>query len=200
MNIAKSLSFLAYTLFLVLTVYFYDQLSAYKYLYIVVCIYTLVSNWKIPNTASLIALLLTAKIIELSIYPLLPLNVYAPQAFYFLLDLSITFIIAFRPAICRKIEFLLTGKCVSDRYSITNADMLVGVIYFLYLFVSLLMIGEHLLRHLDHIGLEYSHWLNQNARVVWNNQATIKILLNVLEFVVILTTTRAYMRNRYKRF
>jgi len=200
MNIAKSLSFIAYSLFLILAIYFYDQPNLHSYLYVSVCLFALIYNWKIPNTASLITLLLIVKVIELTIYPLLPLNVYIPQAFYLLLDLSVTIVIALRPAFCRYIELKVTGVCETQKYSITNADMLVGVIYFLYLFVSLLMIGEHLLRHLDHIGLEYSAWLNEHARVIWNNHINIKMPLNILEFVAIITTTKAYMRTRYKRF
>lgn len=204
MNIAKSLSFLAYSLFLILAVYLSDAhyASAYNYLYTAVCIFALISNWHFPNISSLIILLLIARFLEAIIFPHLGAtrDLYIIQSFYFFLDLSITIVIALRPAICRQLELRFRGKIPEGKYSITNADMLVGAIYFLYLFVALLSIGEHVLRHLDHIGLEYSPWLNEHARVVWSNHTFIKISLNILEFVAILTTTKEYMRTRYKRF
>lgn len=129
MNIAKSLSFLAYSLFLILAVYLYEQPYAQNYLYGAVCIFALVANWQHVNTSSLIGLLLITKMLEIITLSHLKIDIYVIHSFYFALDLSVTLIIALRPALCRKAEHYLTGQpCDPKKYSITNADMLVGVI------------------------------------------------------------------------
>lgn len=159
-----------------------------NYVYIIVCLVVIWANKSNVNVTSLVAILVIVKFLESLIYPQLLPNLYAVQSFYFISDSAVTLLIALRPAICRKIANSLYKHNQNDRFYVTQADMLVGAIYMLYLVVSLLSIGEHVLRHLDHIGLPYSAWLNQHADFIWMNHTNIKLPLNMLEFVALLTT------------
>ena len=178
-----------YLIYLLLLQYFdFSPWTAFTYIYLVVCVLVMAINKADVNITSLLVLLLLFRIVEVTVFPQLKMNIYLPQLFYFCIDALVTTLIAFRPAICRLITKGLNKPSQNDRFYVTQADMLVGAIYILYLPVSILMIGEHLLRHLDHIGLPYNAWLNQHARVIWSNHANIKFPLNLLEFVALLTT------------
>lgn len=96
---------------------------------------------------------------------------------------------------CRKVELVFT-KCVDKgKYVITNADLFLGLLYSFYFVLNLLTLFEHSLRHLDDFGLTQSEWLYEKARFFWNNYEHIKLPLNILEFLIILSTVKNYMRS-----
>lgn len=192
-GLAMLLLLLPFYLFFLIGIYYFSipSYKVYSYIYCCICLLVLWVNKASPNIVSLVVLLLFARALEIFAFSFIsrggPYEQYYISALYLAIDFLMVAAVAFRPAIFRLLEKFVFGH-TSSSYQITRADTLIGAIYQLYLWISFFTLGEHILRHLDHIGLPYSQWLYENARFFWSNSAYIKLPLNALEFVALLTT------------
>lgn len=97
-------------------------------------------------------------------------------------------------------EYRRLGKLDDpERFIVTNADLLVGKIYITYCIINLLAIVEHAFRHLDDFGFpsdaEYTIFLFNNMRVIWDYYEYVKHSLNFIEFIAVFATVSSYMRS-----
>lgn len=165
-------------------------------LFVFACLYAIWQNKAYSNVVSLLFILLIFKVIELVVWGYIEnSSIYAIHSFYLLLDIIVTLVVGFRPALCRQIDVWRTGGFDKARYVITNADLFVGVMYSFYALFNILMLIEHSLRHLEDFGLKPNLWLFEHARFLWSNHAMIKLPLNIIEFIIIYSTVQRYMRS-----
>jgi hypothetical protein len=170
--------------------------AAVSTVFILACLYAIWEGRYNINITSLLFILLVGKIVELCVWQyIVDSNNYVIHSFYVVLDIIVGLLVGFRPALCRQVELQRTGQCEVKRYLVTNADMWVGTLYSFYVLFNILMLVEHSLRHLEDFGLAHSPWLYDNARWLWSNHAFIKLPLNMLEFIIILSTVKRYMQS-----
>lgn len=140
------------------------------------------------------------RVIEMSLWFLIAdANNYVIFGSYFLIDLPVILLVAFRAPLSRFIDHKRYGEFDPERYCITNADLVIGKVYMIYCLINFLALAENGLRHLGDFGFD-SHsaiavWLYNHARVIWIYYEYIKYPLNMLEFIAILSTASRYMRS-----
>ncbi|XOV78146.1 MAG: hypothetical protein ACFHVJ_14520 [Aestuariibacter sp.] len=120
-------------------------------------------------------------------------NAYLAYPVIILLDVTALIFIAKRNKILVKLEYRRTGKVTPYKYLYSNADYTLGLIYKTYLALTVFMLVEHLLRHPDDLGLPVEWALN--LRYVYDAYPTIKMTLNIFEYVAILATAHKLMRS-----
>ncbi len=171
-------------------------------LFLVACIYSIYQNRAYINIVSLLLILLGAKTGELAILELVrdTKSNYLIFSSFFLVDIPAIILIGLRVPLCRYMEYRRLGKLDDpERFIVTNADLLVGKIYITYCIINLLAIVEHAFRHLDDFGFpsdaEYTIFLFNNMRVIWDYYEYVKHSLNFIEFIAVFATVSSYMRS-----
>lgn len=183
-----------------LALYNISDTTIFPAIFIFTCGIVIFQNRHHANIAALILIILVMKILEMPLWYLVDkTNNYLVFSSYFLIDLPVILLVAFRVPLSRYIEYRRFGHFDKTRYTITNADLIVGKIYILYCLINLLALIENGLRHLDDFGFDSQSdtavWLYHNARLIWNNYEYIKHGMNMVEFIAILTTASNYMRS-----
>jgi hypothetical protein len=164
------------------------------------CCYAIFENKMHINIVGLISIIMAMRVVEKLLWWLVvDANNYIIFGSYFLIDLPVILLVAFRAPLSRFIEFKRFGEFDAQRYTITNADLVIGKVYMIYCLINLLALGENALRHLDDFGFDKSAdatvWLYNHARVIWSSYEYVKYMLNMIEFIAILSTVSNYMRS-----
>ena len=172
-------------------------------LFIVACIYSIYQNRAFINIVSLLCILLIVKLGELAILELVrdTKSNYLIFSSFFLVDVPAIVLIGLRVPLFRYLDYWRFGKerYEPDRFAVTNADLLVGKIYITYCIINLLALAEHALRHLDDFGFppdaQYTIYLYQNLRLIYEHYEYLKHSLNFIEFIAVFATVSNYMRS-----
>jgi hypothetical protein len=197
----RSIDFkVGYLLLCILALNFITNTTIFPLIFIATCCFVIYQNWQHVNIAGLVIIILVMKVVEMPLWHFVDKsNNYIVFASYFLIDLPVILLVTFRVQLSRFTEFRRFGHFDKTRYTITNADLIVGKIYILYCLINVLALVENGLRHLDDFGLDSQSsnavWLYKNARVIWNNYEYIKHGINMIELIAILTTASNYMRS-----
>lgn len=190
-----------YAVFILLGIITFTQVEDYElhnWLFIGAVCLALVFNLRFVNISSLLIIILVFRLVELLLWNLLETeNNYIIFPSYILMEGAALIGIYFRIHIFAKLELLTTKNLDVGRYQITNADMLLGLIYAAYLFLALLALFEHILRNIEDFGLPASPWLFENARIVLYNYQPIKGVLNILELTAVLATAHRFMHSNH---
>lgn len=190
-----------YALFVVLGIAAFSQIENYmifNWLFILAAGLALSFNFRYINISSLLLIIMSLRLFEVLLWTAWDTsNNYIILPIYIVLDSTSLLLIYFRIPLLAKWEYFRRGKVQIDRYKITNADMILGIIYSAYLLLAILALVEHMLRHTEDFGLPASTWLYENARLVFNHYGYIKGTLNILEFATILATAHRFMHSNH---
>lgn len=148
-----------------------------------------------PNISSLLFILAVFKGVEIAAWQNLPMiNAYVAYPLTFLIDAGALYFILKRNELLTKWELKSKGSIDKGKYIYTNADYVLSLIYKVYILIIFLMFGEHLLRHLDHLGLP-PEWNLTNLMVIYENYTWVKRALNAAEYTVIIATASKILRS-----
>lgn len=194
---------LGYICIAALGVAFIGSPHVFILLFITACIYSIYQNRAFVNIVSLLCILLTVKLGELAILEFVKetKSNYLIFSSFFLVDIPAIVLIGLRVPLFRYLDYLRFGKeqYEPDRFVVTNADLLVGKIYITYVIINLLALAEHALRHLDDFGFppdaQYTIYLYQNLRLIYEYYEYLKHSLNFIEFIAVFATVSNYMRS-----
>lgn len=160
-------------------------------------IFAFLSNRYEPNIYSLLIILICIRALEILIWIVVGThgnNAYIVFPTHVVLDSIALYAISVRNKVLAKWEFKLTGEITPHKYVFTNADYILSVIYKCYLLAAVLALGEHIIRHLDDFGLP-SEWSVPDLLYIHSAYAPIKLTLNMLEYVAILSTAHRIMQS-----
>lgn len=196
------LSVLGYVCIAALAVAFMHSSMTFILIFLLACVYSIFQNRHYANIVSLLLILLSVKTAELTIMSLVAEtnSNYVIFSSFFLVDVPAIILIALRVPICRYFDFKRKGVIDNgSKFVVTNADLLVGKIYITYCIINLLALVEHAFRHLEDFGFpadaNYTIFLYENLRVIWENYEYIKHTLNIIEFIAVFATISNYMRS-----
>lgn len=148
-----------------------------------------------PNISSLLVVLVVMRAAEILAWEHLNMrDAYVGYPVLIAVDSIALFLITNRNKILAKVEYKRTGQVTPYKYLYTNADYTLAMIYKIYLAITLLMFGEHLLRHLDDLGLP-EEWNFSDLLYVYNSSSFLKRALNIFEYVAILATAHRIMHS-----
>ncbi len=148
-----------------------------------------------PNISSLLVILVFIRSVEVGFWLVTDMKnafIFYPSIIF--VDCLALYFIANRNRFLAKLEYRRTGSITPHKYVYSNADYILSLIYKCYLAITLISFLEHLIRHVDKLGLPES-WGNPDLMVAYNLYAPLKLTLNTLEYVAILTTAHRIMRS-----
>ncbi|TDF34563.1 hypothetical protein EYS14_24270 [Alteromonadaceae bacterium M269] len=181
-------------------------------------------SYKMVNIYSVIIIITVMRILEIGLrYSFGTINAYTTYLTHTLIDIAVIILVVFKMPVIHYCRVTFKNNPYIDDLDITRADFLLGAIYVLYLILSVIMMTEHFIRHLDSVpfiltsvyalvstltpddALMSRHifdapalatYLANNAQFFYNRYEWIKVPLNLLEHIAILATSYHFMRKK----
>lgn len=147
------------------------------------------------NIYSLLIILVGIRATEVLLWMFLDVrNAYIAYPTHIVLDSIALAFITYRNKILAKIEFRTTGTITPHKYIYTNADYVLSFVYTSYIFIAVLALGEHIIRHLDDFGLPKEMAI-PDLVVIHGLYSPLKLILNTFEYFAILATSHRIMQS-----
>lgn len=160
------------------------------------CAVIMVAYRDYENVASFAILIALNKLVEVVVLHFWfdSMSAYTLSLFYIFIDYAFIKALYFRPIIFRKLDRLVTGSTHRNRFFLSRSDLTLVAVYKLNLWINIIYLLEHVLRHTDDFGLPQSVWLYEHARVVYYNFKYLKIFTYVLEMSAVMMSIGHYFR------
>lgn len=181
-------------------------------------------SYKFVNIYSMILIITLMRVIEIGLRDTFGMiNAYTYYLTYAAIDIGVIFLLVFKMPLIHFFRVTLYNNSNIQDLNITTADFILGAIYSMYLILSLIMIGEHFIRHLDSVPLvlngvyaavratisnetlakaeinnelQMASYLSVHVKFFYNSYEWIKLPLNMLEHIAILATSYRFMRKK----
>lgn len=160
-------------------------------LFIGACLIAYFINRHHVNIVMLLAIILLFRVGETSFWLFVDLSkhAYIHYSIQILINVAVIAVINAR----WRIYYKLNKNASKDEAYYTNADFSLILIYFAYIVVIILAMGEHLLRHLDDVGFPAEY--NMRILVIYNNYEYLKGFINLVESATLLAAFKTYFRS-----